>query len=562
MGEAGHPSGRNRAGFARLRLRWRTTRRPIRPPPGPSSPGAAHARGGVRGGAAWRAGGRPGPAVGRAGPRAHRRHTARHVHAGRHRALDGGGVLTGDPATAEPFACPPAGFALELDGRPYDDPAGLLRALDLPGARRPVRRRAGQQRRQPRPGPRRPAATRRRSAAVPALRHLAGPPPTRSPRRAVRRRRASAAPRAAAPGWACPPPTSWPTPPSTGRSSDWSWCAVPADRWLPPATGCRRCCRCTRGRRDTCWTPHPWLRPTPADRTAARPLMSLRTLAPLDGGRPHLKTAVDVQMTSAVRTVSPAAVHNGPAVTALLRRLTAGLPASPSCAEPAAGAVLVDGEPLPQPRRRVRRRARGSRPARRAAAGRARRALARRRPAAAPPRPSGGVRRRPGRVPRRPGGRAAAAAADRCSTAASRWRRTGRTPWWCCAAAGRSGCSTATSAGSGSARPGCAPPASTPPPCTATWPATTRTCCAPSSPPPRSASSLAELVAVLARRHGAEPGPAVGAASPRPSAAPAPRTPRRCCTSRCRSRRPPRCGWPPTRSTTSGPGSPTRWRSA
>jgi siderophore synthetase component len=74
-----------------------------------------------------------------------------------------------------------------------------------------------------------------------------------------------------------------------------------------------------------------------------RPLMSLRTLAPLDGGD-HLKTAVDVQMTSAVRTVSPAAVHNGPRLSALLRELTADLPLT-CLAETGAGAVIVDGEP-------------------------------------------------------------------------------------------------------------------------------------------------------------------------------------------------------------------------
>ena len=53
--------------------------------------------------------------------------------------------------------------------------------------------------------------------------------------------------------------------------------------------------------------------------------MSLRTVAPLCGGD-HVKTAVDVQMTSAVRTVSPAAVHNGPRLSALLGKLTADLP--------------------------------------------------------------------------------------------------------------------------------------------------------------------------------------------------------------------------------------------
>jgi hypothetical protein len=74
-----------------------------------------------------------------------------------------------------------------------------------------------------------------------------------------------------------------------------------------------------------------------------RPLMSLRTVAPVGGGA-HIKTAVDVQMTSAVRTVSPAAVTNGPLLSALLPRLTAGLPLD-VLAETTAGAVLVGGQP-------------------------------------------------------------------------------------------------------------------------------------------------------------------------------------------------------------------------
>jgi siderophore synthetase component len=87
---------------------------------------------------------------------------------------------------------------------------------------------------------------------------------------------------------------------------------------------------------------HPWLTDD-GETGPARPLMSLRTVAPLDGG-PHVKTAVDVQMTSAVRTVSPAAVHNGPLLSALLRKVTAGLPLT-VLAETAAGAVIVDGQP-------------------------------------------------------------------------------------------------------------------------------------------------------------------------------------------------------------------------
>ncbi len=85
---------------------------------------------------------------------------------------------------------------------------------------------------------------------------------------------------------------------------------------------------------------HPWLRA--AGHTGpVRPLMSLRTV---DTGAGHVKTAVDVQMTSAVRTVSPAALHNGPVLSALLARLTADLPVT-VLAEHGAGAVLIGGRP-------------------------------------------------------------------------------------------------------------------------------------------------------------------------------------------------------------------------
>ena len=87
---------------------------------------------------------------------------------------------------------------------------------------------------------------------------------------------------------------------------------------------------------------YPWLGDA-GETEPVRPLMSLRTVAPLSGGD-HLKTAVDLQLTSAVRTVSPAAVHNGPRLSALLTRLTAGLPLT-VLRETAAGAVLIDGVP-------------------------------------------------------------------------------------------------------------------------------------------------------------------------------------------------------------------------
>lgn len=86
---------------------------------------------------------------------------------------------------------------------------------------------------------------------------------------------------------------------------------------------------------------YPFLRARSAT-VAAHPLMSLRTLALAEAPDQHVKTAVNVQMTSAVRTVSPAAVHNGP----LLSRLLADLGQVTVLPEVTAGAVLVDGQPV------------------------------------------------------------------------------------------------------------------------------------------------------------------------------------------------------------------------
>ncbi len=66
---------------------------------------------------------------------------------------------------------------------------------------------------------------------------------------------------------------------------------------------------------------HPWqaerhrLGPAAAAWTGAAPLMSVRTVST---GQRHVKCAVDLQLTSAVRHVSTAAAHNGPAVAARL----------------------------------------------------------------------------------------------------------------------------------------------------------------------------------------------------------------------------------------------------
>lgn len=59
----------------------------------------------------------------------------------------------------------------------------------------------------------------------------------------------------------------------------------------------------------------------------ATPLLNLRTVVPHAtdrtgaGPHPHLKLAIDVRTTNAVRTLSPQAVHNGPRVTAALRAI-------------------------------------------------------------------------------------------------------------------------------------------------------------------------------------------------------------------------------------------------
>lgn len=113
--------------------------------------------------------------------------------------------------------------------------------------------------------------------------------------------------------------------------------AVPPDRWtstgagLPPRLVMHPW-QWARVRDD-----HPWLEDS-GERRFARPLMSLRTLATADA---HVKTAVTAGMTSATRTVSAAALHNGPVLSAFLR----DMPGPRVLAERAGGAVLVDGEP-------------------------------------------------------------------------------------------------------------------------------------------------------------------------------------------------------------------------
>lgn len=60
----------------------------------------------------------------------------------------------------------------------------------------------------------------------------------------------------------------------------------------------------------------------PRSQIRARPLLSLRTLAPATDRRAaHVKTAVDIRLTTATRVVSPATVQNGPVMSRLLAEI-------------------------------------------------------------------------------------------------------------------------------------------------------------------------------------------------------------------------------------------------
>ncbi|MCZ0979673.1 IucA/IucC family protein [Streptomyces diastatochromogenes] len=100
---------------------------------------------------------------------------------------------------------------------------------------------------------------------------------------------------------------------------------------------------------------HPWQsahvlpelghRPYAIGAIPARPLMSVRTLAPLDGG-PHLKTALTTRMTSAIRDISASGVENSAPLSALLTQVVADLADTLWITRNLAGAsALVRGEP-------------------------------------------------------------------------------------------------------------------------------------------------------------------------------------------------------------------------
>jgi siderophore synthetase component len=250
--------------------------------------------------------------------------------------LPDGRGLRGDQAAAELFALAPAGFTLELDGVHYQEPGALVRAMGLPGQ---VARLAAELdnsvdnlalARSAQPAPDGGAPLLARAAAAPdPLVHLEQSVVDGHPIHPGCRTRLGLT-RSEVLAYA----------PEHHPLVELVEVAVPPAAWVgydtPPLLLMHP------WQRDHVLGDHPALTDT-GRRVAARPLMSLRTLALVDDPTVHVKTAMDVQMTSAVRIVSPAAVYNGPLVSSLVASLeTPGLALLP---EVGSGAVLVDGAP-------------------------------------------------------------------------------------------------------------------------------------------------------------------------------------------------------------------------
>jgi siderophore synthetase component len=251
--------------------------------------------------------------------------------------LDDGRYLSGPAVAAEPFAVPPPEFALTLDGQPHADPAALVTLLDLgPHTARLAVELADSvanltlaRAAQPEPDGGPPALLRYAGDGLADLEQCVVDGHPLHPLCRTRLGLSRAEVRAYAPEHR--PLVQLPV------------YRVPERDWLSTGTGLPPRLLVHPWQAAHVLDRYPALEPT-GETVPARPLMSLRTLALRDAPGWHVKTAVDVQMTSAVRTVSPAAVHNGPVVSALLADLgaRAGIGV---LREVAAGAVIVDGLP-------------------------------------------------------------------------------------------------------------------------------------------------------------------------------------------------------------------------
>jgi staphyloferrin A synthase len=248
------------------------------------------------------------------------------------------GTLTGPAPAAEPFAPGPPGLTVTFDGRPYDDPGQLLAALPLPVATaglvaeldNSVANLALARAAQPSPDGGPPTLTRPGVTLADLEQCVVDGHPIH-PCCRTRLGMSAQDVRAYAP--------------EHHPVVEVELVEVPADRWLSTGAGLPPRLPVHPWQRDHVLDRYPGLRPT-GERVQTRPLMALRTVAPVTQPDRHWKTALDVQMTSAVRTVSPAAVRNGPEVSDLVAALAARTRAGLTMLrEVAAGAVLVDGEP-------------------------------------------------------------------------------------------------------------------------------------------------------------------------------------------------------------------------
>ncbi|MFJ6578007.1 IucA/IucC family protein [Streptomyces sp. NPDC091368] len=334
--------------------------------------------------------------------------------------LADGRVLTGPPRLPHDLVLPGEDLALRLDGRPYDHPAALLAALDLPGATPLVAElahsvaslalsRAGAARPRPRTGgdpdaprpgedshpddprprtdgdpydPRsgedsHPDEPRPRTGGGPdaplARPRTDGDPydpcPGGDPQAPHARPRAHAAPgdplASAEQGIVDGHPYHPCCRSRPGLSVAEQLAYAPEHRPVVrldlvavPADRCRVAGEWPARLRDgdrLLLPVHPWQsahvlpdlghRPYVTGAIPALPLMSVRTLAPLDGG-PHLKTALTTRMTSAVRDISPGGVENSAPLSALLGQAVADLADTFRITRNLAGAsALVRGGP-------------------------------------------------------------------------------------------------------------------------------------------------------------------------------------------------------------------------
>jgi siderophore synthetase component len=249
--------------------------------------------------------------------------------------LADGRDLSGPQDAAQPFAVPAPDFTVRLDGSPFTGAGPLVRALEL--------------------GPHtgRLATELDNSAANLALARAAQPEPDGGHGYLSRAVSLADLEECVVDGHPLHPLCRTRTGMSTDEVRayapeyrplvDLEIVAVPPHRWHSTGLGLPPRLPVHPWQREHLLDRYPGLVPT-GEKLAGQPLMSLRTLALRDTPGLHLKTAVDVQMTSAVRTVSPAAVHNGPLVSELLAPLTARVGIH-LLTELAAGAVLVDGQP-------------------------------------------------------------------------------------------------------------------------------------------------------------------------------------------------------------------------